>query len=78
MSEQHSDWSALHAFVIAKLQELHESGSLLPETSDMEVRLAIGVAAYDIMQRAYELMAWPGDGRHEGESVQPESAEGAE
>jgi hypothetical protein len=78
MSEQRSDWPELQAFVVAKLQGLHDSGSLLAESSDMEVRLAICAAAYDIAQRAYELMARPEAGRHEEERVQPEPAEGAE
>lgn len=78
MSERRSDWPELHAFVVAKVRDLHDSGSLLPESSDTEIRLAIGAAAYDITQRAYELMAWPGEGRHDGECVQHELAEGAE
>jgi hypothetical protein len=78
MSEQRSDWPALHAFVVAKLHELHESGSLLPESSDMEIRLAIGAIAYEIAQHAYELIAQSRDERHDRGRVQLEPAEGAE
>lgn len=78
MSEQRSDWPELHTFVVAKLQELHESGSLLPESSDMEIRLAIGAVAYEIAQHAYELLAQSGDVGHDGERVRPEQLEGAE
>jgi hypothetical protein len=51
-----SDWQEIQDYIISCLKLGQESGYVVPENEDYEIGMWMGATAYEIAQKAFELM----------------------